>query len=143
MYAIIKYMSPIIIINFLDQRFSKYEKKILKAIFVLSFFLILTTLFKIGIDLNWLDVKDNNEKISIINNKINVEQKEKFGDINWVEMEIKGNIKTPGIYKVDENTTILQLIKYAGGFKEFSLNFLLNIYKYIKIEDRRITIYFP
>lgn len=117
-------------------------KKNLKILFVFGFLLIATVICKLGIDLNWINIKDNEKKISSINNKVKVKQKESFEDIKWIEIEIMGNIKVPGIYKVDENTSIVDLIKYAGGFKEINLNFLLNIYKYIKIEDTRITIYF-
>ena len=68
--------------------------------------------------------------------EINVEQKE---EIKQKELaEIKGEVTNPGVYEINENDRIINLIEKAGGLKDTANTNLINLSK--KIKDEMVVI---
>lgn len=60
--------------------------------------------------------------------------------LNMMMCDIKGEIKNPGVYEINENTNINDVIKMAGGLTKNSNVSLINLSKNVKDE---MVIYIP
>ncbi len=107
-----------------------------KVIFFISICLIFII---IGIFSIIFSNNDEPNKDLLNNNKF-IDQIDTYEDFEWTEVEIKGNIKVPGIYKIPDDTNIIQLICYANGFKKINIDFIFNILKYIKVNKNKVII---
>lgn len=72
-----------------------------------------------------------------------VDSKEVFNETPAIESKeskdittyINGEVKTPGVYKVKEESRVEDLVKMAGGFTESADKYKLNLAKKLKDED--------
>lgn len=97
-------------------------------------FLLLVGLVSIAIINKDKLVKQNANKI--VMNDIKIENDiETFGDIY---VDIKGAIKNPGVYEVDEDTIVNEVIEKAGGLLENADTSIINLAR--RVEDGDLII---
>ncbi len=48
-------------------------------------------------------------------------------EIEYIYVDIKGEVSNPGVYKLEKNTRLFQLINKAGGLKEDADQFAVNL----------------
>lgn len=97
-------------------------------------FLLLVSLVSIAIINKDKLVKQNANKI--VMNDIKIENDiETFGDIY---VDIKGAIKNPGVYEVDEDTIVNEVIEKAGGLLENADTSIINLAR--RVEDGDLII---
>ena len=78
--------------------------------------------------------KEINEKDEIIiDRKIEKEESAKM-----VQIDIKGQVLSPGLYSLDENSRIMDAIKLAGGLTEEADTSVINLSK--KVTDEMVII---
>lgn len=59
---------------------------------------------------------------------------------SYIYVDIKGEIKNPGVYKLEIGSRVFQLVSMAGGYKEDADTNTLNLSKFLKDEQ---VIYIP
>lgn len=109
----------------------RYRKQILIGVIILLF--ISTTTFFI--------IKNNNHTVKkTTKKKIIVEKKKeiKKDDINYIEVDIKGEVISPGIYKLKEGSRVIDVINASGGLTENANTTVINLSK--KITDEMVII---
>ena len=86
--------------------------------------------------------KQEKESIKIEKNLTKEESSNKLTkketNIGNLVVDIKGEIKTPGIYKVNKNTRVIDVINMAGGLTENADTSIINLSK--KITDEMVII---
>ncbi len=99
------------------------DKKIKRIIiFLLSFFLL-------GISFFIID-----------NSSVKAEPKKKGSKTNTVFVDIKGAVKSPGVYEVSSNSRIIDVIEKAGDLKKNADTSIINLSKKVK-DEMYIIIY--
>ena len=84
---------------------------------------------------------DNNEKEIIEEKTIEIAKKdenEKKDDKKKVNVDIKGAIKYPGVYEIEENSMIIDLVKLSGGLTNEADTTYINLAK--KVSDEMVVI---
>ena len=56
--------------------------------------------------------------------------------VNMIHVDIKGNVKKPGVYELEENSIVLDAISKAGGLKKYS--YTKNINLAMKLKDEMV-----
>lgn len=117
--------------DFLFEEISKLKKYwLLFIIFVL--FIVINDLFLLhSFKSNKKDI-DNN--IVVKNNESDEINEEK----NIINVDIKGEVKKPGVYKVDNSMIVNDVIKLAGGLKKGATTSNINLSK--KLYDQMVII---
>lgn len=88
----------------------------------------------------------NNNKIEsevVENNEPNIikEIEEQVEEIkNYITVEIKGEVINPGVYKMEENSRVIDLINISGGFTQNALTININQAKKL-LDEMVIVIY--
>jgi competence protein ComEA len=67
----------------------------------------------------------------IFNQTVEVESK----DVNYIKVEIKGYVKEPGVYQIEESSIVDDLIKKSGGLLINANTNLINLSRKLKDED--------
>lgn len=80
--------------------------------------------------------KNQYDEIELVNSNIQEEEKEE--SIIKYNIDIKGAVKKPGVYQVDSNLTVNDVIKIAGGLTTSADTSLINLAK--KITDEMVII---
>ena len=104
------------------------------TIVILIIILILVIFLKLNLNKNKhniIEEVDNFVKEDI-KNKVNVEEPIKYN------IDIKGAVKNPGVYLVDSNLTVNDVVKIAGGLNENADTSVINLAK--KITDEMVII---
>ncbi|MDO4996276.1 MAG: ComEA family DNA-binding protein [Bacilli bacterium] len=109
----------------------RYRKQII--IGVIIFILLGVTTFFI-IKNNLSTQKKTIPKKTIVEKK----KKKEKEIINYLEVDIKGEVITPGIYKLKEGSRVIDVINAAGGLTENSNTTVINLSK--KIVDEMVII---
>lgn len=65
-------------------------------------------------------------------------ENENIDNKNYFKVDIKGQVLTPGVYELEENSRIIDLINKAGGLKEDANTNYINLSK--KITDEMVVI---
>lgn len=105
-----------------------YNNKIWLSIIIILILIILGLLITY-IYFNYYDIPD----LEII--EINYDYDEYEEEIEYIEeikyiyVDIKGSVKNPGVYKIEENTIVNDLIKIAGGLTTTAITTNLNLSK--------------
>lgn len=89
---------------------------------------------------NYLDKNKYND-IEVVDNVIKEEILDEPIDIDKIikyNIDIKGAVKNPGVYSVDSNLTVNDVIKIAGGLNKEADTSLINLAK--KISDEMVII---
>lgn len=82
-------------------------------------------------------LKKANNEIELIQDLV-IEKEEKIEIPNKMKVDIKGQVLYPGVYEMDEDTRIIDVIEKAGGLTEIANTSLINLSK--KIEDGMVII---
>lgn len=100
---------------------------------IISFFIMIILIL-------FLNGCQKNEEEVFFEEEIKVEEKEKNIEEqkNYINVDIKGQIKNPGVYQIIEETNINELIKLAGGLNKNGTTENINLAK--KLEDEMIII---
>lgn len=109
----------------------KYRKQIIIGIII---FVILITGIIISLYF-YFNHKDNTEDIKIEDNYI---KKKETNTKSLLKVDIKGQIISPGIYEMKENSRIIDVINNAGGLTEDADTSVINLSK--KITDEMVII---
>lgn len=113
-------------------------KNNLKYIIVITILIILLSIIVI-----YYYVNDNNKEITTKENKDILakkeEKKEKEEDIYYY-VDIKGAVNNEGVYKLKENSRVIDVINQAGGLKENADTSITNLSKKI-FDEMFIVIY--
>ena len=121
--------------NFLDEDKIKYIKWGL--LFFVFFSLMSINCYQVYL----LSREEDNNDIILENEvKEEVVADKKEGVIEKVKVDIKGAIKKPGVYELDSNSIINDVIKLAGGLKTNASTKYLNLSKKI-LDEMVINIY--
>lgn len=112
-------------------------KKYLKIILIsITIILILIISFTINFYLNKNKVKAQEVKTEIIEKKEN--NKDEPIEIKKFRVDIKGYVNIPGVYELEENQRVIDVINIAGGLKENADTSIINLSK--KITDEMVII---
>lgn len=113
----------------------RYRKQII--IGVIIFLVLAITTFMITY--NYLtNKKENNKEITI--EKKEPIKKEEVVKENYFQVDIKGEIISPGIYKLKESSRVIDVINAAGGLTENANTSVINLSKKI-IDEMVIIVY--
>jgi competence protein ComEA len=77
-------------------------------------------------------------KIIEQNTTLEIEPKQKEKNINLLKVEIKGEVKNPNVYEMNENDRIIDVINKAGGLNDNANTDYLNLSK--KLNDEMVII---
>lgn len=111
----------------------KILRKIKYPLTIILFLIIIVYIIFLKKELN----ENKFENTEIVNNIIKEEQEE-TQIINKYNIDIKGAIKNPGVYSVDSNLTVNDVIKIAGGLTKEADTSIINLAK--KITDEMVII---
>lgn len=111
----------------------RYRKQIIIGIlvFILLSSIITFTIYKLS---NKKD--DNSNEITLVKKK--TKKKEKIEVNEEYQVDIKGQIASPGIYKVNSNLRVMDVIIKAGGLTENADTSVINLSK--KVSDEMVII---
>ena len=113
--------------EYLIEKIKKYYKYL---IIILVVILILFVIFFYNNE-NTSDDKSINSKIDL---EVKTEKNEEKA-IKKIKVDIKGAINNPGVYEVDENSRVIDVINSANGLREDANITLLNLSKKVKDQD--------
>lgn len=71
--------------------------------------------------------------VEVVKNDVKI--KSDIESFDTIKVDIKGAINKPGVYEVDENTIVNELIELAGGLKEDADTSIINLAKKLNNED--------
>ena len=110
----------------------RYRKQIIIGIFI---FIILSSIITFTI-INLNNKKDNSTETILVKKK--TKKKEKIEVNEEYQVDIKGQINSPGIYKVNSNLRVMDVIMKAGGLTENADTSVINLSK--KVQDEMVII---
>ncbi len=102
---------------------------------ILTFGLLITCIILIAIKFYLTDSKPTNENSLALNNSPLIEKSEEQEE-TLLNVDIKGAIKTPGVYQVKSGAIINDVIKLAGGFNDNAYQNGINLSK--KVSDEMV-----
>lgn len=112
-------------------------KKYKKHILILLTIIVIVSLIILKIKLN------NKEDIIIEEENITLEEKEEIQsaeilkeqeEIKKVSVDVKGAVINPGVYEIEENKRVIDVINLAGGLREDANTLLINLAKTVTNE---------
>lgn len=115
--------------KFLDI-YNKYREYILFGFLLIIFLGVQAFIF-------WYFSNDINNLKSSFKDK-NVEEKEEKKEVNQFVVDIKGEVKKPGVYILDEGKRVIDVVKKAGGFTVYADTSANNLGK--KITDEMVIV---
>lgn len=112
-----------------------------KQIFLTVIILIIITIVTIPIAKNLRKTKKDKNDKNIVQEKILISKKEEKKEVNHEELikvDIKGEIINPGIYSMEKNSRVIDVIEKAGGLTENANTTVNNLSK--KLSDEMVII---
>lgn len=102
--------------------------------------IIITTIILISITIYIINTnKIESEVVETTESNIIKEIEEPKEEIkNYITVEIKGEVTNPGVYKIEENSRIIDLINLSGGFTQNALT--ININQAKKLSDEMVIV---
>lgn len=88
-----------------------------------------------------LSIVNNKEEKNEDSNEVLIEEVDEVEEVEEIEkfkVDIKGYVENPGVYELDENSRVIDVINKAGGLKEGSNTEYINLSK--KIVDEMVII---
>ena len=110
----------------------RYRKQIIIGIIALIFIGILTTY-----TIHKLKVNKKEEKEVVVKEDKKLEKKT-TEKVDTYQVDIKGQIASPGIYKVDSDKRVMDVIMLAGGLSDNADTSVINLSK--KVQDEMVII---
>ena len=80
------------------------------------------------------------EKLDTESIKLESKENEKDYNIDTIKVDIKGLVENPGVYQVDDDSRVIDVINIAGGLKEGANTEYINLSKKV-IDEMIIVIY--
>lgn len=74
------------------------------------------------------------DKNECICNDIDIEKKTEESNVTTIKLEVKGEVKNPGVYELNENSIIKDVINLAGGFTNNANTSNINLSMKVKNE---------
>ena len=109
------------------QKTKKYIKYILTILTIISIILLIT-----------IKIKLNNKETSIVEEKKElysvVPEEEPTPEITKVSVDIKGAVTNPGVYEIENDKKVIDVINLAGGLKDEANTSLINLAKQVTNE---------
>ena len=90
------------------------------------------------------ELKENNKEYKVLANsniikeEKNIDEESNTKEETKIKVDIKGQVLTPGVYELEENSRVIDVINSAGGLTEIANTSLINLSK--KIEDGMVII---
>lgn len=112
----------------------RYRKQIMIGTFLLIVLLLSGSICYICFGKR--DIKIKKEKVPVLAS-LEIEKEEKEEKV-WYQIDIKGQVQNPGLYKIDAESRVMDAIILAGGFREFADTTVLNLSK--KVFDEMVII---
>lgn len=104
-----------------------------KIIIIITTILISITIYIINTN------KIESEVVETTESNIIKELEEPKEEIkNYITVEIKGEVTNPGVYKIEENSRVIDLINLSGGFTQNALT--ININQAKKLSDEMVIV---
>lgn len=102
--------------------------------------IIITTIILISITIYIINTnKIESEVVETTESNIVKEIEEPKEEIkNYITVEIKGEVTNPGVYKIEENSRVIDLINLSGGFTQNPLT--ININQAKKLSDEMVIV---
>lgn len=115
-------------------------KKIRKIIYPLTFILLLFMI--VCLIFSWKKLDNNKYDDIVLENDDLLEDidKDNVNEIIKYNVDIKGAVKNPGVYLVDSNLTVNDVINIAGGLREDADTSVINLAKRI-VDEMVIIVY--
>ena len=88
----------------------------------------------------YINSYNNKSTEPIIESKLISEDSNDINTSNKVYVEIKGAVNNPGVYEMDSNSRVIDVVRAAGDFKEDANTRYINLSKKIK-DEMNIIIY--
>ena len=90
--------------------------------------IIITTIILISITIYIINTnKIESEVVETTESNIVKEIEEPKEEIkSYITVEIKGEVTNPGVYKIEENSRVIDLINLSGGFTQNALTININ-----------------
>lgn len=110
-----------------------------KTIIKISLIIIIIGLFLYIVYIYYQDI--NKKKLiedSTIENLEQIKPQEEVTEISKVYVDIKGAIKNPGVYEIEDTKKVIDVVNLAGGFTESADTSLVNLAK--KVTDEMVVI---
>lgn len=109
----------------------------IKNINPIYLYIIIVLLFIFSVIMSFLFVT----KKHVVNKTITLVSKEEEKEIvNKIKVDIKGSVQSPGVYELDEDSRVIDLINMAGGLLKDSNTELINLSMKLK-DEMTIIIY--
>jgi len=115
-------------------RIMERKVKIIIGITLLVLWSVASSVMAVYFYYKWDNYECKEEPVVELNEVINDEVKEEEKKIVTVKVEIKGEVASPGVYEVSEDTIINDLISLAGGLTENATTNNINLSKKVKNE---------
>ena len=98
--------------------------------------IIITTIILISITIYIINTnKIESEVVETTESNIVKEIEEPKEEIkSYITVEIKGEVTNPGVYKIEENSRVIDLINLSGGFTQNALTININQAKKLSVE---------
>ena len=110
----------------------RYRKQIILGILLLIMIIVPVTIILLNSNNNEKDKKDD-----LVIEKKTTTKKEKV-EKEMYKVDIKGEVLTPGIYSLDSNKRVIDVIEMSGGLTENADTSVINLSK--KIKDEMVII---
>lgn len=109
----------------------KKKKKIIGSIIIVFILAVFTV---IGYVLSKPEKTNINEEEIFVEN-VKSTEKENSKSEKEITVYVNGEVKNPGVYKLNENSRVEELIKISGGYSSNADTGKLNLAKKLKDED--------
>ena len=114
----------------------RHKKQIILCTFGLVLLLVVASIFIIK-NINFEDKEDEN---IVLNTKKDIKKDKEEEDVSdiYYQVDIKGEVNTPGIYTVKKDSRVIDVIRLAGDLTENADTSVLNLSK--KVTDEMVII---
>lgn len=111
------------------------RKNIMKITFFVVFIFVISVIF-IKNSLRNNEIYVHEEEVLYKNDITKMDENKEMKDFYYID--IKGKVLNPGVYKVDNNTRVIDVVNMAGGLLENSDTSKINLAK--KVKDEMVII---
>lgn len=113
--------------------------KNIKKYLIISFIIVITislTILKIWLNNHENDIEPIKKDNISLEKKGNTNEKEKH--LEKISVDIKGAVTNPGVYEINDEGKVIDIINMAGGLKDNADTSLINLAR--KVEDEMVII---
>ena len=111
----------------------RYRKQIIIGVLLLIIIGAIT-----GGSIYYLNNKKEPQKEAVTLKKKEIKKEKEVEEVVLYQVDIKGEIRSPGIYQIKENSRVMDVINMAGGLTENANTTVINLSK--KVSDEMVII---